>query len=185
MAAARLGNGEVMKVVARRTEGRQRLALLLSCGLLVATFGATATATAVPAASETVLFVCEHGSAKSLLAAELFNREAARRHLRLRAIARGTTPEGAPQSATLAGLATDGIDVAAYHPQQLLATDVASARAVVSFDVDLTPFNPTQRPVSHWDRMPPVSEDYQRAKNAILQKLDDLLRQLRSGKAAR
>src|SRR5688572_249911 len=41
----------------------------------------------------TVLFVCEHGSAKSVVAAAHFNRIAADRGLPFRAISRGTAPD--------------------------------------------------------------------------------------------
>src|SRR5258706_16004324 len=42
-----------------------------------------------------VVFVCEHGSAKSVLAAAHFNALAKRRGLRVRAISRGTNPDQA------------------------------------------------------------------------------------------
>ena len=40
-----------------------------------------------------VVFVCEHGSVKSLVAMEYFNRGAKARALAYRAVARGTAPE--------------------------------------------------------------------------------------------
>src|SRR5262245_62189420 len=40
-----------------------------------------------------VIFVCEHGAAKSILSAALFNKLAGERGLNLRAIARGTNPD--------------------------------------------------------------------------------------------
>jgi hypothetical protein len=42
---------------------------------------------------QTLVFVCEHGSAKGIVAAAHFNRLAAERGLMLRAIARGTDPD--------------------------------------------------------------------------------------------
>ena len=40
-----------------------------------------------------VIFVCEHGAAKSILSAAIFNKLARERGLNLRAIARGTNPD--------------------------------------------------------------------------------------------
>ncbi|MGH9334858.1 MAG: hypothetical protein ACRD21_14045, partial [Vicinamibacteria bacterium] len=41
----------------------------------------------------TVVFVCEHGAAKSVIAAAHFNRLAKERELPFRAISRGTVPD--------------------------------------------------------------------------------------------
>ena len=46
-----------------------------------------------PKPAGTILFVCEHGSAKSVVAAAHFNRIAAARGLPFRAISRGTVPD--------------------------------------------------------------------------------------------
>ena len=167
--------------IARRAVRPLALAVVLAGGLLLATVGARSVAAAEGTGSGgTVLFVCEHGSAKSLLAAMLFNREAARRHLDVRAIARGTTPDRAAQPATQEGLRGDGIDVAAFVPQRVSVADVDSALAVVAFGVDLAPFNPKHRPVAQWNDTPPVSADYHQARDAILRSIDSLVRQLQS-----
>jgi len=39
------------------------------------------------------VFICEHGAAKSVIAAAYFNKLAAERHLNFHAIARGLTPQ--------------------------------------------------------------------------------------------
>ena len=153
----------------------------MTCGLLLATVCCGTIAVAeTPAGEETVLFVCEHGSAKSLLAATLFNREAALRHLRFRAIARGTTPDPAPQAATREGLLRDGMDVTTFVPQRVTVVDVKSASAVVAFEVDLAPLNPTHRAIARWDDTPPVSGDYRLARDAISHSIERLIQRLQS-----
>ena len=52
---------------------------------------------AVPA-EPTVVFVCEHGAAKSVIATAYFNKIAAERGLRARAVYRGVNPQGLPSS---------------------------------------------------------------------------------------
>jgi arsenate reductase (thioredoxin) len=49
----------------------------------------------------TVVFVCEHGAAKSVIATAYFNKLAAERGLRTRAIYRGVNPDSALSAAAL------------------------------------------------------------------------------------
>jgi protein-tyrosine-phosphatase len=56
-----------------------------------------------------VLFVCLHGSAKSLIAAEYFNRLAAARGLAARAASAGTEPDDAIPRRVTQGLGADGM----------------------------------------------------------------------------
>src|SRR5438128_12473611 len=56
-----------------------------------------------------VLFVCLHGSAKSLIAAEHFNRIAAARGLGARATSAGTEPDDAIPPHVIPGLPAGGI----------------------------------------------------------------------------
>jgi len=64
-----------------------------------------------------VLFVCLHGSAKSLIAAEYFNRLASARGLDASATSAGTEPDDAIPPRVVSGLAGDGIDVAGRRPR--------------------------------------------------------------------
>src|SRR5579871_2099213 len=72
---------------------------------------------------KTVVFVCEHGNAKSLIAATLFNQEAARRHLPFRAVARGVNPGQGVPSSIAASLRSDGYDVSGFNPKPIAAAD--------------------------------------------------------------
>jgi protein-tyrosine-phosphatase len=56
-----------------------------------------------------VLFVCLHASAKSLIAAEYFNKLAAERRLPFRAISAGTEPDNAVPPHVVAGMRGDGL----------------------------------------------------------------------------
>src|SRR5215470_8754032 len=51
-----------------------------------------------------IIFVCEHGAAKSILSAAIFNKLAVERSLNLRAIARGTNPDPEISPKVAAGL---------------------------------------------------------------------------------
>src|SRR5207245_656045 len=66
--------------------------------------------------SPTVLFVCEHGAAKSVIAAAYFNKLAIERGLRYRAMFRGTNPQPEISPATVRGLNADGLEVPSAKP---------------------------------------------------------------------
>src|SRR5450631_987574 len=83
-------------------------------------------------ASPRVVFVCEHGTVKSLVAKEYFNREAKVGGLAYRAIARGTVPEPTVPTAVSDGLRKDGFDVSAFAPRKIEASDADRASLIVS-----------------------------------------------------
>ena len=125
--------------------------------------------------SPTVLFICEHGSAKSVVAAAHFNRLAEERGLPLRAISRGTDPDAALHPAAVAGLAADGLRPGA-EPTALAAEDLAAATRVVAFST-LPPPYASSRAVEVWS-VPPVSEDYELARGSIVDRVSRLIEEL-------
>jgi arsenate reductase len=116
---------------------------------------------------ETVLFVCLHASAKSLIAMEYFNRMAAQNGSSLRALSAGTEPDDAIPPEVVAGLAGDGFDVSGRVPLRLTPALVAGAAAIVSFGPDITAVGPASAPIARWHDMPAVSDDYATARDAI------------------
>src|SRR5215470_9874018 len=126
---------------------------------------------------QTILFVCEHGSTKSVIAAAHFNRLAEQRGLPYRAVARGLNPDSEiPQQVRL-NLAKDGLDVATWKPQQVAEKDVQEAARVVTFGCRL-PFPATiaAGKLVDWADVPSTSEDYQRARTAIVKKIEALMK---------
>ena len=68
--------------------------------------------------SPTIIFVCEHGAAKSLIAAAYFNKLAAERGMKERATFRGVSPQDALSTMALEGLRADGVPVPEGNPRQ-------------------------------------------------------------------
>lgn len=124
--------------------------------------------------NKVVVFVCEHGAAKSILAAALFNTLACDRNLQLTAIARGTHPVAELSAEAVSGLRADGLTPTALIPTRLEWKDLASAERVVSFCTLPEQYHQTAR-VEYWDDIPPVSEEYERARDAIIAHLKELL----------
>jgi protein-tyrosine-phosphatase len=122
-----------------------------------------------------VLFVCLHGSAKSLIAAEYFNRLAAARGLGARATAAGTEPDDAIPPHVVQGLRADGIQVESRRPRRPTPAEVTAAAAVVTFACDLGELASAARSIERWDDVPAVGEDFTRARDAIVARLTALL----------
>src|SRR5216683_2311406 len=77
---------------------------------------------------ETVLFMCPHGGAKSLIAASYFNRLAAERHLPFTAVAVAAEQPYESVPANIADfLERDGFRVRSFKPRPLSRTDLRSA----------------------------------------------------------
>lgn len=121
-----------------------------------------------------VVFVCEHGSAKSVVAARQLERLAAARGLRIQVVARGMRPEAQIADAARAGLRSDGINAGDEAPRLLSSDDARGAAVVVSFGQDVSALAGST-PVEHWDDAPPVSEDYARARDYIVSRERALL----------
>jgi len=121
-----------------------------------------------------ILFVCEHGAAKSIIAAAYFNQLAEARNLSVRAFARGTDPDDALSENAVYGLAQDGLTPTESMPKKLLEEEAASAERIVTF-CDLPPGLRTDAAIEKWDGVPAVSDDYMTARDAILQKLDTFM----------
>jgi arsenate reductase (thioredoxin) len=127
-------------------------------------------------ATRTVVFVCEHGAAKSVLAAALVERLAAEQGVPLRALARGAEPEPQVAPAVAAGLLANGIDVTAWQPRPVTPGDLARAWRVVSFGPDLSNLVPKGTLVEVWDDIPAVADGFQAAQAAIAGRLLTLIK---------
>ena len=150
-------------------------AMMVAAALLLMTVRANAQ-------TQTVVFVCEHGSAKSVVAAAHFNRLAAERGLPFRAVSRGTAPDPTVPAPITNGLATEKMSVpAGFTPTQVAATDVAGASKVVTFDITL-PVSADASKLSRWDKMPALSDGYGPASAAIATKFEAIISEIATTK---
>jgi arsenate reductase len=121
-----------------------------------------------------VLFVCLHGSAKSLIAAEYFNRMAVARGVAARAESAGLEPDDSIPSGVVQGMAGDGFDVRARRPRRPTAADVEGATTVVAFGCDLATLGLSASRIEQWNDVPAVSEDFRRARDVIVDRVERL-----------
>jgi arsenate reductase (thioredoxin) len=133
--------------------------------------------------SQTVVFVCEHGSAKSVIAAAYFNRLASEKGIPYRAISRATKPDDNIDPKVKSKLAADGLDVSSWKPVKVSDKDVQSAERVITLAPELPiPNSVPARKLFEWENMPSVSQDYDRARQDIVRRVNNLLRDLSPSK---
>jgi protein-tyrosine-phosphatase len=163
--------------IMQRASTIARLVLLLAT-LFTPICVAAASMEQPPAA---VLFVCEHGNVKSLIASTLFNQAAQKRGLPIRSTSGGLHPEPTVPDKIVGELRKEGVEVGHFKPQQVIQSDLSGAQRVIAIGVDLTEFkmDGTQR-IEDWTDVPPASIDYAKSRAALLRHIDVLLTQLQS-----
>ena len=125
--------------------------------------------------TQTVVFVCLHGTAKSVIAAAYLNRLSAERGLNIRATAAGMEPEPDVPPHVREGLLRDGLDVRRHRARRVMPEELATAWRVVSFGCDLSDVAPPGLAVVRWDDVPLVSDGFPPARDAIVKRVRQLL----------
>lgn len=135
--------------------------------------------TSAAAASRPVVFICEHGSVKSLIATEWFNRLAQERGLSVRAISTGVTPDAAVPAGIVEALRNDGFDVGAFTPRRVDAATLSGAPRIVAMGLkrDVLPASPLAA-VETWEAIPPATEQYAAARDDMKARIEALLKSL-------
>jgi arsenate reductase len=121
----------------------------------------------------TVLFVCRHGAAKSVLAAADFRRLAAERGLDIGAVAAGLDPD--PQVAPVLIDALPADHLGDHKPRAVTAADLSSAARVITFNLAPNELRIPSPTVERWDDVPSVNENLKAARRAIGRHLDRLI----------
>ena len=133
----------------------------------------------VPTPIERVVFVCEHGAAKSILAGTYFNLLAERHGLSARAIARGTEPGAEVSERVRADASETGVQLCTSTPTPLSDADATAADMVITFDVS-APNVESDTARRSWDGLPLLSQDFVGGKAAILMQVEALVAELKN-----
>lgn len=121
-----------------------------------------------------IVFVCEHGAAKSVIAAAYFNRLAVETGLEFRAIARATNPDDELSPQAIAGLREDGLAPSESVPQKLSLEDAEAAQRMITF-CELPEEYHHKAIIEQWENVPPVSGNYKEARHVILGRIKKLV----------
>jgi arsenate reductase len=131
-----------------------------------------------PLKPPTVLFMCPHGAAKSILASAYFARMAKERGLIVHVESAGTDPDPTVSPAVAAHLKRQGYPVPGSNPRKVNSKDLESADVVISIGCDLSGLGQPRGKLVRWDDVPPLSEDFARADEAIRKRVTDLIEEL-------
>ena len=131
-----------------------------------------------PLRPPTVLFMCPHGAAKSVLASAYFERMAKERGLNVRVETAGTDPDPTVSPAVAAHLKRQGYAVPASNPRKVTQKDFESADVVISIGCDLSGLQEPRGKLMRWDEVPPPSEDFARSDEAIRKRVTELVEEL-------
>ena len=145
-------------------------------------------ATTLPAQQESktaapkIVFVCEHGAAKSVVAAKELEKLARERGISIQAVSRGRTPDPDIPLVVRTGLKADGIEIGTMKPVQVKPEDLRDAARVISFGPDLSAVAGQKVRVEDWSATPDVSGNFPAARDYIVKRLQTLLDQIAEAK---
>src|SRR5215510_12306168 len=134
------------------------------------------------AASPSVIFVCEHGAAKSVIATAYFNQLATERGLPYRATFRGTTPQDDLSVRAVEGLRADGLAIPSGKPAAISEADVTGATHIFAIGCTLTSVAKASGKASDWSDVPD-DQGYGPMRDAIVRHVTALLDDLQKRRA--
>ena len=123
----------------------------------------------------TILFVCEHGAAKSVIAAAYFDVLAKKHGLNYKAVFRGTKPDTSLSPSTEKGLKEDGISTNGWKPELVTQKNMDEASQIVTLGCLLPGEDAQAMKLAKWNEIPSVSEDYRAARDEIKRRVQSLV----------
>ena len=139
--------------------------------------GSAKTASTSPA----IVFVCEHGAAKSVIATAYFNKLAAERNLPYRATFRGTSPQEALSVRAVQGLTADGVAIPAGVPTAIGDADIKIATHIFAIGCTLPSAAVLSGKAKDWSDVPD-DKGYDAQRDAIVRHVKELLDDLQRRK---
>src|SRR5579859_5847414 len=129
--------------------------------------------------SMTVLFLCPHHAAKSVIAEAYFNHLAQQYGLPAQGDSAGTDPADAVSPAVVEMLRREGIDVSGHQPRRVTEADLAQAQRIISMGCAPDELGIPSERVEQWTDVPLVLQDIFGARDAIRAHVESLIAQLR------
>ena len=156
------------------------LSVVLVCALTLGSLGSASQGvrTQPPRERTTVLFLCPHGAAKSVLASAYFQRAAKERGLNVRVEAAGMDPDPTVSRTVADHLRTNGYEVPVTKPRKVTGKDLAAADVVISMGCDLTGQPVRAGTLQKWDEVPGPGQDLKGADEAIRRRVTALVQEL-------
>jgi protein-tyrosine-phosphatase len=130
--------------------------------------------------NETVLFLCPHAAAKSVIASAYFNQLVQKHGLSWVGDAAGTDPSPSVAPAVVSLLQAEGIDVSQHQPRRVRPDELAQAYRVISMGCELEELEIEMDAVEQWLDVPAPSQDLMGAQQIIRTHIEKLIDELRS-----
>jgi arsenate reductase (thioredoxin) len=124
--------------------------------------------------SPSIVFVCEHGAAKSVVATAYFNKLAAERGLPYRATFRGTTPQDTLSVRAVEGLKADGLAIPSGTPATISESDITEATHIFAIGCTLPAAAAKSGKAADWTDVPD-HRGYALMRDAIVRHVTTLL----------
>jgi protein-tyrosine-phosphatase len=127
----------------------------------------------------TILFLCPHNAAKSVLAAAYCQHLAAQCGLEVHVTSAGTEPDATVSPAVVALLHAEGLDVAHHRPRPITREELGAAFRIISLGCDVSHLAPPGTLVQHWDDVPSPSQHLTQARDVIYTHVERLVAELK------
>ena len=125
-----------------------------------------------------VLFVCQHGAAKSVLASELLAQHAAALDLPLTARSAGVEPDATVSDRLIELFPERAWELAGRQPRRVTGEDIRDASITITFNVPPGELPAPPAELLTWDDVPPVSDDPIAARATVERHIEALLERL-------
>jgi arsenate reductase len=129
--------------------------------------------------TRTILFVCPHGVAKSVIARAYFQHLADQCGLEVASVAAGIDPEATVWPAVVNLLHQDRLEAAQHESQRVTQQDLDAAVRVIALGCDLADFDLQRATVEWWNDIPLASQDLLGARDAIRAQVTQLVDEIR------
>lgn len=126
----------------------------------------------------TILFLCPHHAAKSVMAAAYFNQLAQQKGVAITAISAGTDPSEAIMPAVAEFLASEGLDVSGQTPRRVTHDELAQAQHIISMGCTAEELDVAPERLTLWNDVPPASQNLLGTREVLLTHIEGLLAEL-------
>lgn len=156
-----------------------RMALLFLSFPLGACATSGAPGRSVAGQKTTILFLCPHGGAKSLVAACYFNRRVRELSLPYEGVAAAAEdPYKSVPEPVAELLKREGLDVRSFKPRSATDRDLRSAGRTISIGCDIGKLDHGAQSIESWDDVPMMSENLEGSVESIRSHIEQLIEQL-------
>jgi arsenate reductase (thioredoxin) len=130
--------------------------------------------------TKTILFLCPHHAAKSVIASAYAERLADEQQLELNILSAGTEPDATIMPVVADLLEADGFKVTGHQPRLVTSQELVMADIVITMGCDLVALGVPEQKRRDWSDVPPASADVKICRDAIIQHLQALMRELKN-----